>query len=1020
MHRIAIMKLAALTVGIVLLTNPQSARGHVGNNELLSVLCAAGSQQRLAVGSPNVFDSIDGVVQTATTLTGEASPWLLPLGTTLDSTEWLDNVIEIRLTVPKVIDGLWHLSPIDQETIAEAFGQPFLVDDSFGGTRILVRVGQDQPYGSLEQFSIDTPVDSELEPAEQPVVQEADGGAAQLRGPSTHAARQPQGALSGVTVYASAGHGWTAGDTAWFLQRPVLLGMAEDYGNIDQLNYFVQYAFNAGATVVPLRPTGWQPIEIVLDNDDAGVTFTGAWSNGSSSKYYEDGDNVSGIAYKWTSSDAEETAVARYTPDITVTDFYPVFCFTIAGSNRALQTYRVSHSGGISEITIDHRETGNGWIWLGDYYLEAGGDNYVEITNESTVTGAIIADAIRWGCGEGDIWRSGPNSISGYPRDEEAQRYYANNELGNNAVGFDSNIWDIDGSDDQSDNVRTGGKWAREMNVVPAGGVLVDRWKRVHLEFHTNASGGAARGQICLITDLGETTYQEDYATTLSNEVDADMLVMDEEFEHSWVDRSSATYTSSYGAICTGANGDEFDATIVELAFHDNQLDAELLRDARVRDAMGRSCVQGIIRFLHGLPNSEVPLSFAPHTPRYPRAEEQTDGTILISWEPPLSDEARGDPATGYVVYQSGNGYGFGDPIVLGDVLSTSITDLPDGETRYFRIAATNDGGESMPTEVLAVRKSDTYPEKVLIVNGFDRQRRQINPIQTFTQPAGYAGDQIERVMWRKSNSYDYVVQHAEALAAADYSFSSCSNEVIEYSYIQLDDYDIVIWILGTESTEDATLSSNEQNKIADFLYNSRAIFITGAELGYDLIGQGNGASFLQDTLQVDYLSDDAGTFEVTSVAGGCLENIASFDFDPANGAAYETRAPDILAPGADAHACLNYSGGGVAGVQYGNGLYNAVTFGFPFEAISSAADRASVMSQVMEFLRSDHEPFYFNYDDDFDVDMTDFGYMLWCFQGPDVFYPEGHLCVDVAGEEDLDIDLEDFSVLQKAFIGPQ
>jgi hypothetical protein len=74
--------------------------------------------------------------------------------------------------------------------------------------------------------------------------------------------------------------------------------MNEDYGNLDQLNYFVHYAYNAGATVVPFRPVGYQDIEIVLDNDDAGVTFAGAWVNAvGASKYYEDGDVVSGVPY---------------------------------------------------------------------------------------------------------------------------------------------------------------------------------------------------------------------------------------------------------------------------------------------------------------------------------------------------------------------------------------------------------------------------------------------------------------------------------------------------------------------------------------------------------------------------------------------------------------------------------------------------------------------------------------------------------------------------------------------------
>src|SRR5690606_6157295 len=83
---------------------------------------------------------------------------------------------------------------------------------------------------------------------------------------------QPQGQLSGKIVYAHAGHGITAnnqGNGAWGFQRPLLLGMIEDLGNQDQMNYFVDYLWNAGATVVPLRPVGHQPNEVILDNVNA-------------------------------------------------------------------------------------------------------------------------------------------------------------------------------------------------------------------------------------------------------------------------------------------------------------------------------------------------------------------------------------------------------------------------------------------------------------------------------------------------------------------------------------------------------------------------------------------------------------------------------------------------------------------------------------------------------------------------------------------------------------------------------
>lgn len=1026
MQCLARLKLAVLFVSSLALISVAPTRGHTGDPQAERALASAYVGERLPVGSPDAAEAVGAIVEQAAEVAGEAGQPLLLAGTTVDGVQWVGNVVEIHLTLPVVPDG-WCLSPIDVETLSRALASPFMGDSAFGGTRTRVRAGQDQPYGSLDQFLLPRPVpapEPALMPAEMPAPLErprddGSGGERKTRGPTAQAARQPTGALTGVTVFTSAGHGWTAGDSSWYLQRPVLLDMCEDYGNIDMLNYFVHYAFNAGATVVPFRPVGWQPIEIVLDQDDPGVTYTGSWDDGISSKYYENGVTPSGVVYKWTSASATETATARYTPGIATTDFYPVYCFTIASTSRTVQTYRISHSGGISEVSIDHREVGNGWIWLGDYYLEAGGDNYVEITNESAVAGVIVADAIRWGGGYGDIVRPGPGTLSGYPRDEECQRYWAHGELGNNAVGFDSDIWDGGGTDG-GDNVRCGGKWAREMNQEPAGGVFVDRWKRIHLEFHTNAFSGTARGQICLVTDLGATSYQVEYATTLSDEVDADMLILDDDFEHAWYDRSSPTLTGSYGAICTGANDDEFDATIVELAFHDNPQDAELLRDDRVRSAMAQSCVQGIIRFLHGLPDSQVPLTFPPDTPRYVRAEDAGNGDVMISWQPPLSDGARGDPATGYVVYQSSNGYGFGNPIVLGDVSSTTISGVPVSETRYFRVAATNDGGESMPTEVLAVRRPVEGTATVLIVNGFDRLRRQINPIQTFTQPPAYAGEFIERQIWRRSNSYDYVVQHAQALAANDIGFASCSNEAVIGSSTQLGDYEVVLWILGTESTEDATFTSTEQSRVNVFLERGGGLLVTGSEIGWDLIAQGHGVSFMQDTLRADYVADDADTFDVTGAGGGILSAVGPFNFDPANGAPYEVRTPDVLTPGTNAQACLDYVGGtgGVAGVQYTNGCYAAVTFGFPFEAITSPTTQAEIMQEVVPFLLS-AEALFFDYDWDCDVDFYDFTMFLWCFQGPEIQYADGHMCVDVKGEEDLDIDLADFQILQQGYTGP-
>ena len=98
--------------------------------------------------------------------------------------------------------------------------------------------------------------------------------------------RQPQGSLSGKILYIHGGHGYTSTGGPWYSQRPLLLNMVEDLGNKDQMDMFAEYLFRAGATIVPLRPIGYQHHEVVLDNVDSEVTYTGKWADSSGSVYF--------------------------------------------------------------------------------------------------------------------------------------------------------------------------------------------------------------------------------------------------------------------------------------------------------------------------------------------------------------------------------------------------------------------------------------------------------------------------------------------------------------------------------------------------------------------------------------------------------------------------------------------------------------------------------------------------------------------------------------------------------------
>ncbi|MEL6797918.1 MAG: hypothetical protein AAFO89_13995, partial [Planctomycetota bacterium] len=159
--------------------------------------------------------------------------------------------------------------------------------------------------------------------------------AASLAGQST--VDRPTGALDGKIVYLHAGHGWTAnnlGSGSWTTQRGETFEIVEDLLNQDMHTMQAESLWNAGATIVPLRPLDHQPLEVVLDNDDPGVTFSGLWNDSVSPIYFGDpGD----LPYRFAATSATETAVASYVPSFAEAGFYPVYAWTRAGSDRVEQ-----------------------------------------------------------------------------------------------------------------------------------------------------------------------------------------------------------------------------------------------------------------------------------------------------------------------------------------------------------------------------------------------------------------------------------------------------------------------------------------------------------------------------------------------------------------------------------------------------------------------------------------------------------------------------------------------------------
>ena len=289
------------------------------------------------------------------------------------------------------------------------------------------------------------------------------------------------------------------------------------------------------------------------------------------------------------------------------------------------------------------------------------------------------------------------------------------------------------------------------------------------------------------------------------------------------------------------------------------------------------------------------------------------------------------DGANGYLVWRSRDGR-------LWPRSEARLVDGPthrtlpfDGDDALFvRVSAVGEAGESDPSDTyLAQTAADA--SRLLLVDGNDRWQ---------AEPA------VENPT---AQGHDFLVPYADVLADEALfvgGIDSCDNDAVAVGDCPLDGYDVVVWALGEESTADATLDPDEQDRIEDHLVDGGALLISGAELAWHLGNEGDAAdqAFLEDVLHAAYAGDDAATFHVAPTPGDAVAFLTPDRM--------VVSYPDQLSPTAGSEAFLSYLGGngGVAGVR-STGNDRVVVLGLPFESIAAADDRADLMATILDSL---------------------------------------------------------------------
>lgn len=295
--------------------------------------------------------------------------------------------------------------------------------------------------------------------------------------------------------------------------------------------------------------------------------------------------------------------------------------------------------------------------------------------------------------------------------------------------------------------------------------------------------------------------------------------------------------------------------------------------------------------------------------------------------------------ATSYRIYKSTDAVNFDQGTDFPNA-TTNLSNLSTDTTYYFKISAVNGNGESGLTEVLSVRPSTSVVD-ILIVNGFDRINGTVN-------------------------TFDFIKRFAPSVVNQGYAFNSCANEAIENGNISLIDYDIVLWISGEEGTTDESFSNTEQIFVEAFLENGGKIFVSGSEIGYDLVDQGSSSDqfFYENYLKAQYVLDQVPTYTVSGTSSGIFSNLTNLNFDNGSHGTYNVDYPDGIKSIGGSISNLNYNGFdptlyGGAGIQY-EGTFGisiipgkVVYLGIPFETLYPESTRDSVMARVLTFFKT-------------------------------------------------------------------
>jgi len=804
-----------------------------------------------------------------------------------------------------------------------------------------------------------------------------------------------------LTLWASHGCYYDIQKAKWRWQRPTLFCTNEDlYTQTIVVPYLIPMLENAGAVVFTPRERDWQRHEVIVDNDDhtqfinyVESGYKHPWTNTPNRGFalhrgsYHDGENpfVAGTARqaKTTTSKSRYSQIS-YQPNLPQAGRYAVYVSYQTLENSIDDAhYTVWHKGQTTELRVNQRMGGGTWVYLGTFDFDEGCSqfNRVTLTNQSSHRNDVVtADAVRFGGGMGNIERGG--TISGLPRALEGARYSTQ------WMGIPNTVYVQ--QDDYKDDINTR---SQTSNYLAGGscyypdtlglGVPIELSLAVHSDAGYAFDGQSVYGTltICTTEKNGSPTFRSGLSRTASRNLAQALL-----------DNTTNDLVATYGGWAKRQLYDrnysetrlpEVPSAILETLSHQSFPDMRYGQDPNFRFTLARSIYKTLLRYTADMHDENYVVT--PLTPDHLSVVIERKGEARLTWTPVDDQQEPSARPTGYIVYTATGHADFDNGTTVRQ--PHYKVKLEPGVVYSFRVAATNKGGRSFPSEVVSVCYQPEATKTILVVNGFHRLSSPhvvsndslqgfdiVNDIGvSYGRTAGWAGRQ--QVFHRAKmgiedetglgygdtelagqfiagNDFNYIRAHADAIASAgNYNIVSCSRQLLDDDAIDLGRYDLVDLILGLERNDGhslkpyKTFTLNMQQLLRDYTLQHGYLLVSGAYVGSDMTTDGE-RRFLADVLKCSYAGKDSLDNDTVRGLG------IAFNFHRRlNEQHYAAPWPDILQPTTEAKPYMAYADNYAAAVGYKGADYRTFTMGFPLECIVQEQQRNRVMQGILNYL---------------------------------------------------------------------